>query len=290
MNENITCEILNYNDANTVIKMVDSIKKYNLLDYILIVDNGSTDSSYSTLKEKYRSNIKVKVISSGENGGYGYGNNYGINYAYNILHSKYVIVSNPDVFFSEKLIMKLKAVLKHKKIALASGTQKVNGKIVEHRAWKVPTPFQWAFYDLKLGRILGIGKKFYYPASYYNGSISQVECVVGAMFMIDAEKFLNVGGYDEEMFLFCEETTIGQKLKKAGYKSMLLNNEYYDHLHSVSINKSIPSAINRLKILHESELIFDRKYQKSSFLQLKIISYIFKLSILELKLKSIFLS
>lgn len=291
MNENITCEILNYNDANTVINMVDSIKKYKSLDYILIVDNGSSDDSYEILKNKYRNNIKIKVISSGENGGYGYGNNYGINYAYNVLHSKYVIVSNPDVFFTESLVVRLKKVFQNiKDVALVSGTQKVNGKIVAHRAWKIPTPFQWACYELKLGRLLKVGEKFYYPSSYFKDPISQVECVVGAMFMIDAEKFLNVDGYDAEMFLFCEETTIGYKFKEKGYKCFLINNEYYDHLHSVSIDKNIPNVIKRMKILYKSELIFDKKYQKSSPLELKMIKCIFKLALLELKLKNIFLN
>lgn len=287
MKEKITCEILNYNDYKTVINMVEHIKGYNILDYILIVDNGSTDSSYKILSNMYCNEKTIKVISSNKNGGYGFGNNFGIKYAFNKLNSKYIIVSNPDVLFKEKLIQELKRVIKREDAALVSGTQKINGSIVQQRAWKVPTPFQWAFDELKIGRLLGVGKKFYYPSSYYKKAISQVECVVGAMFMIDAEKFLTVGGYDEDMFLFCEETTIGYKLKKANYKSFLLNYEYYDHLHSATINKSIPSAIKRLRILHTSEKIFDKKYMKISFAESILIKLIFHLSILELKIKSI---
>ncbi|MPW14602.1 glycosyltransferase [Lactobacillus helveticus] len=283
MDDNVTCEILNYNDAATVINMVAKIKDYQALSYILIVDNGSTDDSLEILSQKYAVDSKILVVGSGKNGGYGYGNNFGIEYAAKKLHSKYVIVSNPDVFFEEKLIKIMKTTLKECKAALVSGTQKINGNIVNRRAWKVPRPLEWACLETKIGQHLG--GHFYYPASYYKGDISQVECVLGAMFMIDVDKFLEVGGYDEDMFLFCEETTLGFKLKEKGYKSYIINGYYYDHLHSTTINKNIPSVIKKLKILYSSEILFDKRYQNMTLLEEIGVKMIFKLSILKNKIK-----
>ena len=70
--------ILNYNDYETTINMLNSIKDYDSLDHIVVVDNKSTDNSYEVLKP-YESK-KIDVIQSKSNKGYSYGNNVGIKY------------------------------------------------------------------------------------------------------------------------------------------------------------------------------------------------------------------
>ena len=40
---NVSCIILNYNDADTTIKLVQGMKDYSSLDSIVVVDNHSTD-------------------------------------------------------------------------------------------------------------------------------------------------------------------------------------------------------------------------------------------------------
>ncbi|MBQ2425088.1 MAG: glycosyltransferase, partial [Lachnospiraceae bacterium] len=52
----INCVILNYNDASTVLELINEIGGYQALDRIVIVDNASTDDSWEvlqTLKTKY---------------------------------------------------------------------------------------------------------------------------------------------------------------------------------------------------------------------------------------------
>ena len=63
--------------------------------------------------------------------------------------------------------------------------------------------------------------------------------------MVDTAKMLQYGMYDENIFLFGEETTIGCKFKKAGLKTILLLQDSFLHLHGVSINKSIGSQVKR---------------------------------------------
>ena len=77
----ITVVALNYNDYQTMISYIDSIVDYSNINYIVVVDNLSTDDSYDKLKSYYGRSQKVVVISTAYNGGYGYGNNFGIRYA-----------------------------------------------------------------------------------------------------------------------------------------------------------------------------------------------------------------
>uniref|UniRef100_UPI0006D0DB42 glycosyltransferase n=1 Tax=Clostridium sp. NkU-1 TaxID=1095009 RepID=UPI0006D0DB42 len=103
---NISCIILNYNDAETTISLVNSLVNYEILDSIVIVDNCSTDDSASRLQAIEAG--KVHFISSEKNGGYGYGNNQGIRYAYGNLHATHVLIANPDVKVTEECIQAMK--------------------------------------------------------------------------------------------------------------------------------------------------------------------------------------
>ncbi|MCJ0551996.1 hypothetical protein MMJ62_13200, partial [Enterococcus cecorum] len=47
------CMILNYNDSETVIKLVNEIKNFLIFDKIIVVDNCSNDNSMKNL-------IKIK--------------------------------------------------------------------------------------------------------------------------------------------------------------------------------------------------------------------------------------
>ena len=56
----VVCEILNYNDAETVFKLVDKIKDYSVFSSILIIDNDSPDGSFCKLKNTYKKNYSIE--------------------------------------------------------------------------------------------------------------------------------------------------------------------------------------------------------------------------------------
>ena len=70
--------ILNYNDYETTLKCLQPILDYKNIDYIIVVDNCSTNDSYDQLA-KHR-NDRWILLRSPSNGGYAKGNNIGINY------------------------------------------------------------------------------------------------------------------------------------------------------------------------------------------------------------------
>ncbi|MDM8261386.1 glycosyltransferase family 2 protein [Limosilactobacillus vaginalis] len=270
----VTCQILNYNDADHVVRLVKKIIDYKLIDNILIVDNCSTDNSYSLLKKVFFNNIKVKVIKTLSNRGYGVGNNFGVNYAFNYLKSDYVLLSNPDVFFTENVIKSLiDAMLNDSNNGICAPTQKIKGKVIKERAWKIPTKFQYVFGETRLAKL--IGSTSLYKSSYFSSSRSGVDCVPGALLLLNVRKFLDIGGYDERMFLYCEETTIGFKMKKRGYSTILLNNEFYDHIQSTSINKSIDDNVKQRYYIYYNRLIFLRDYLNASRVWLYIAKKVF---------------
>lgn len=261
--ERCCCIILNYNDAQTVIKLLKQIISYKNLDEILIVDNCSTDNSIEELNQV--KSKKITLLQTGINGGYGAGNNIGIHYAIENLQCQYVLVCNPDISFSDKLVeTMLNVINSSKKVAVVSAIQlDINHIPISDFAWKIPSSKDLAFMTTRLG--CRISNLHYSLKKINDHFINDVECVPGAMLMFDVDAFINIGGYDEEMFLYCEEMTIAYKLREHGYRTILLGNEYYVHEHSVSINKSISSKRIQLQLLFNNRILFMKKYLHASF-------------------------
>lgn len=279
----VVCEILNYNDAETVFRLVNKIKDYPIFSSILIIDNASPDDSFSKLKYTYKDDKNIVVCQTSKNGGYGYGNNYGIKYAYKKLNADYVVLANPDVLFSNQMVEALLKEMIEKNAAIVAGTQRVNKKPILTPAWKIPTALEWTLIETKLWKYAA--KKYYYDPSLFKSKDLQVECVHGAMFLLDPKKFLDVGGYDEDIFLFGEETVLGYKLKSKGYRSFLLNHVYYEHEGSTSINKSFDSTIKQDEITHQSKLIYMKHCLHTNKVKMAIIKSIFTYLIVKRKIK-----
>lgn len=273
-----SCVILNYNDSETTLGLLNLIKEYRELDYIVIVDNNSTDNSYEILKMHESS--KIFVIKSEKNGGYGYGNNVGIKYAYYALESTYILIANPDVLFTEECVANLKeAFKKHKECAIIGPNQIYKGKPV---VWKRPNDIQDVLSASIFCNRLLRKKMPYYDSDYFSNKEScYVYAISGSLLMVDAEKMIQYGMYDEEIFLYYEELVLAEKFEKNGLKTMLLINQDYIHNHSTTVKKNFKSIITPKKCLLNSKLYFLKEYRKFNRLQLLLARAFFKLTIIE---------
>lgn len=263
----LTCIILNYNDASSVLKLYDQIKDYVVLDHIIIVDNASTDDSYKQLK--ILSNKKTTVLLSDKNGGYGYGNNIGLRYSQK-LGATHALIANPDVSFEEKTILNCLNVLREYCQAVAIAPKI---KQTKEYAFKVVP----AFKDIFSASLLSnkIFKPRLYSQKYFkNKQIVEVDALIGSLVLFDLNKFAECGFYDENVFLYNEEIIIAQKFKQKGYKSLLNLKDNYEHFHSVSIKKEIKSIIKIKRIGLESHYYYLKHYANASFITLIMFKFL----------------
>ncbi len=261
-NRILSCVILNYNDSPTTTSLVERIKDYILLDYIVVVDNCSTDDSWEQL-QCCRSD-KVHVIQAPRNGGYGAGNNFGIRYSSDILNADYSIIANPDVQFDEDCVKKfLQTLQEDSSVAVVSARQSNSPDC----AWKNCSIFQYVlatslFFEVRL-------KIRFYSEKYFKGkNLVPVFAVPGSLLMVDLKKMLKYGMYDEEFFLYYEEPVLAQKLEDAGLKTMLRLDCSYVHNHHVSISKTYRRWSQQHAILLKSAELFLRKYKKANALKI----------------------
>lgn len=276
-----SCIILNYNVADMTEDLVHSIEEYKNINYIVVVDNCSSDGSYERLKTL--ASDKIHVLKTGKNGGYGYGNNFGIKYSWENLNASRVLICNPDVKFSERCLAEmLTAMSKSKDIAVVSCIPYgIDGKRQSNGFWNLTSATGYALRTCTLYSTFS-NNIFGSPDKYHNEQTEvKADCVVGSMLLLDTSLMLQSGMYDERMFLYCEETTLGIKLKKAGLKTIVLIRESYIHNHSISINKSINSLFRRRKIVVESKRIVITDYYCEKGIKLFFIKLILNYAIIE---------
>jgi GT2 family glycosyltransferase len=281
---NCCCLILNYNGYEETAQLIKIIADYNFSN-ILVVDNCSTDNSFYELQK--HATKKISIIRTFKNGGYGSGNNFGMRYAFEVLKADLVLICNPDVVYEDGLISRLKSLFKeNKKIGVVSALQKdKNQREVTISAWKIPNTWDYIF------SVGGILKKciptFYYSLDFlHHTSTVQVDCVAGSLLMISKDAFKVTGGYDEDIFLYCEETTLGCKMRDAGYETYLCSDCTYTHLQGVSISKSIKSILQQKKIMLNSHHVLLRKYLKANHFQVLVDKIISNIVLCEEAMKS----
>lgn len=257
----IGCVVLNYNDADTALDLLKRIEPMEIIDQIVLVDNKSTDNSLERLKEQ-ESN-KVHVVCAKKNGGYGSGNNVGIEYLRKNYSCDYIIIANPDVIFDESVIKKMINEFDEDTVIVAPLTLNSKKERQLPIAWKVPTVKDYfLFSSIVLNKIF---KPFQYPTQFFNTDICEVDCVQGCLFMLN-NSLIEDKLYDENIFLFFEESCIGKQFKDKGYKTKLLMNVDYIHNHSVSINKAFNSEARKRKITLDSfYTYFEDYYSLSGF-------------------------
>ena len=125
MSMQLSCVILNYNDAETTEKLVMQIADYDVLHQIIVVDNASTDDSLERLRKlesdaNASQSCKVRVISADHNGGYGSGNNLGVRCGAE-QGATHVLIANPDVVFSEQSLKAMLAVFaRHSEVGIVT--------------------------------------------------------------------------------------------------------------------------------------------------------------------------
>lgn len=273
--------VLNYNDYETTIKYINFVKKYNLIDNVIIVDNCSTNNSYEKLK-RYESE-KIDVIITDKNGGYAYGNNYGVMYAKDKYNPNYLIISNPDVFFEEQIIKVMKEFIEENSemmIGAISPTVINNQNSNMPIAWKKPGYLDNIFtMSIILSKFMN--RKMNYNKNYFTGKFSFVDVIPGSFFMIKSNVFYDINLFDENTFLYGEENILAYKLYKKGYKNIILNEISYNHEHSASIDKTFNTLVSKYNILYKSLRYYNKEYLKTNKLEDILFFICFKLSNLE---------
>jgi len=116
MEPKISVQIIAYQSLRFLPFLLDSLRKQSFDNFsVLIIDNASSDNTFSYLRENYP---KIPVLRNKVNLGYSKANNQGIR----LSSSEYILVVNPDVILERDFLEKIVGEMtKNKRIGAAGG-------------------------------------------------------------------------------------------------------------------------------------------------------------------------
>lgn len=253
--------ILNYNVRYFLEQCVFSVQKAleNIEGEIIVIDNNSSDDSCAMLKEKFPD---VKLIENKENSGFPKGNNIGVAQA----KGEYICILNPDTVVAEDTFLKILNSILHTPnfeqgiigCKLIDGT----GNFLPESKRGVPTP--WVAFT----KIFGLYKVFsrsswfnqYYAQHLTENQSGKVDILVGAFMIMRRNLYLEVGGFDENCFMYSDDIDLSYMVLKTGKEN------YYFHETSVIHYKGESTIRDGLymKRFREAMQFFYKKHFKKS--------------------------
>lgn len=210
--------LLNYKTKDITLEAVEHVfdNKTSRDNWqVIVVDNGSEDGIGEELKRKFP---QVEFYQTGENLGFGKGNNFARPYT----KGETVLFLNNDAFVVDDVIQKsLEFLHSDPQIgALNCRIELPNGKLdySSHRGF--PTPWNSLMYFLGFAKLFPKSKFFAgYTATYLDISKThEMDCGCGAFLMVRRDVCDKIGWWDTDYFWNGEDIQFFYDVKKLGYK------------------------------------------------------------------------
>ena len=205
----ISVIIVNYNARYFLKNCIGSVLSSDIVDRIeiIVVDNHSTDGSCDMLQRDFP---QVICLKNEENLGFSKANNRGVATA----KGKYVLILNPDTILSETTLSDILNFSEHQTGFGAAGLQFIDG------SGKFLPESKRNFPNLKVAgaKLLGYSK-YYYANHIDKDEIAEIDILTGAFMFINSKVYEEVGGFDEDFFMYGEDIDLSYRISEAGYKN-----------------------------------------------------------------------
>ena len=210
--------ILNYNVRNFLHLCLQSVQHAlrHIDAEIIVVDNNSHDDSCAMVRQYFPD---VTLIENKENTGFPKGNNIGVAAA----KGEYVCILNPDTVLADGTFEKLLLFADSMPDAGVTGIKLVDGRgsFLPESKRGVPTP--WVAFTKIAGlyRFFPGVKSFnkYYNVELPQDAIGNTDVLVGAFMFLKRSLYLEVGGFDEDCFMYSDDLDLSYIVTKRGYRN-----------------------------------------------------------------------
>jgi hypothetical protein len=265
MNEKqVSVIIVSFNTKNLTKKCISSIfEKTEGLNYeIIVVDNDSKDGSVEELKKTFQN--RITIIESKENLGFGRANNLGIKQA----TGKYIFLLNSDTELINNAIKILYDYMEtNNKVGICGGNLYDENMQPTFSCNNTTSSFFSYFfhkYIYPLTKIYClITKKHIYPYFNYTDKVKMVGDIIGADMFIRKELLDKYGGFDENIFLYTEDTELNYRIYNNGYLIASVPKAKIFHFCGKSGSKDI---INKhFQIIKSETYVYYKLYGKKSY-------------------------
>lgn len=209
---------------------------------VIVVDNHSQDDTTAYLKANFP---RVRLIINQTNLGFGAGNNQGAA----IAQGQYLLLLNTDAFLLPDSLRTLIEIMeKHADVVSVGPQLRYPDASLQSSGGYFPTPLRvlaWMWWLDKLPLI-----KQFFPKPYHVLDLAwyqkpqSPDWLMGACILLRTLDFLQIGGFDEQIFMYAEEVEFYLRLKdRPGKKLSFTPKTSVVHLGSASTKRASASRL-----------------------------------------------
>ncbi len=205
----ISGSIVVYNKPDDASKTVESVLKHTGENFDLyVIDNASPEKINEKLKGKFAANY----IDLEENVGFGKGHNKVLDR----IDSKYHFIINPDILINENTISNMCRFMdSHPDVSIACPKVLHPDGTIQYIAKRKPSLMALVARRIKLPFLRKVEDR-YLAKEMDQDTEFEVDFCTGCFFVIRTDVFREIGGFDEDYFLYFEDADITMKAKQKG--------------------------------------------------------------------------
>lgn len=214
----ISVIIVNHNAGELLLQCVETALKQG--HEVIVVDNASTDSSIAKLSQNFPQHDSLSIILSQINCGFATGCNIGLSKS----EQPFVLFLNPDCLLGENSLHRMLEILQsHDRIGMVGGyLANPDGSEQGGGRRAIPTPWRAFVRAFGLHRL----EKFW-PQLFFDFHLNKqplpnepidVEAISGALMLVKKEAIEEVGRWDEQYFLHCEDLDWCMRFKQKNWR------------------------------------------------------------------------
>ncbi len=266
MSARVSIIILNYNCRKYLEPCLVSLSRLAYSDYeMIIVDNNSSDGSAKYLEQFLEINSKVRVVFNRTNFGYARGNNLGAFQA----NGDYLFFLNPDTRIDPNCLKEMIKMFEDdstvgaiQSLLLRAG---FNPPVIDCSGGFIDR-FGWSYkrdYDRQLYSLTEDLEIFY---------------AMGAALLVRKDQFVEIGGFDEEMFLYHEDIDLCWRYRLSGRRVIIAPKALVYHLGGAAETESRNGKIIYYREKNHLITLYKNYANKRLILYLPIVYLLYILS------------
>lgn len=242
----VTIIIVSFNTQDLTLRCLTHV--YESLGFtkteleVILVDNNSTDKTVLKVGQAFP---QVKIIRNSTNKGFGLGNNEGLK----IAKGQYVLLLNTDAFLAKDSLQTLANIISHdQNITSVAPQLRYEDGSLQPSAGFFPTPTRVLAWMWWLDKLPLVKQLFNRPYHVFDSKAYQqsgfFDWLMGACVLFRRSDLIAVSGFDSQIFMYCEEVELYQRLFAKFHKPNLLTTATsVIHIGSASTKKASASRL-----------------------------------------------
>lgn len=234
--------LLNYRTPDMTLRAANAVMADmdQLNAEMIIVDNASCDGSFDRItaiaqQRGWTQENRVRVMGTGQNGGFGAGNNFGIRQGLSDGRTPdFVYLLNSDAFIDPgALRVLLDFMLRRPDVGFAGSRLRGDDGAPHTTHFRFPTIAGEFEQATKLGIVTRLLAHAVIPMPATEKPV-QADWTAGASMLIRSDALRDIGLFDETFFLYFEETDLCRRGSMAGWQTWFVPQSTVTHVGSVS--------------------------------------------------------